>query len=942
MTMNENETAPTLDPTESKVEGDKPEAERAEASRARAARVIILIGMAVSCTLLVTYAVAYFSSEIKIWQVLADGAGVVLTLAFLGLAYRLVRRGKIAAAGYWIFVALIVTYSFGEALWGGETIYNAISGVLLIFLVGRIVLPRKWRIWLVAVGVYLTCILLINLWAPDFRYDIAAEARGWIYFDLGITVSLSLIALWQIVRVASTSSIRIRLLAAFVMIVLVPVAAISAISAVIGLRDAQAQARAQLESVVRFKDAEITTWAKTLQAELATTLSPQYAGNDAALLVQGTLPEQEHKATYFRLRGHLLSLVTGSQHFDELLLLNREGKVVLSTGSTQEGLVQRSEWYFSIGLTQPYMEKLKYFAAFDQVAMVCSRPVVNAQGEPVGVLAGRASLGMLEDIIKRSMGLGETGDAYMLDSNGVLVTESRRGAAAGTVVASQASQSVRPVYASDSGLYDDYRGVPVVGAYRYASRFNVGLVAEQEQAEAFRAIYGTIRLNVGAAAAFVVLAVGASLLVARTIADPLTDLAQTAEQIAAGDLTHTAEVGRADEVGALARAFNNMTAQVRSLIATLEERVAQRTRELAHRSAYLEASAEVVRAASSILDADQLVQQVVELIRQRLDLYYVGLFLVEESGEWAELRAGTGEAGRAMLARGHRVKVGEGMIGWSVANAQARVALEAGGDAVRLATAELPETRSEAALPLRSRGRVIGALSVQSTQPDAFDQDTVVVFQTMVDQLAVALDNAQLFAQTQAALESASRAYGELSRQAWTDLLRASPDVAYRGDVYGVTTASGVWRPEMERAVGEGRTIRGSDLAAEGADASAELSDTHLRLAVPIKVRENVIGVLDTYKPGEAGEWTDAEIELLEVLAGQMGDALESARLYQDAQRLAARERLTGEVTDRMRRAAGVEGIVQAAVDELFSVLGTSRAFVRLGGLPATQADEER
>ncbi|OQY20901.1 MAG: hypothetical protein B6I35_09725, partial [Anaerolineaceae bacterium 4572_32.2] len=95
-------------------------------------------------------------------------------------------------------------------------------------------------------------------------------------------------------------------------------------------------------------------------------------------------------------------------------------------------------------------------------------------------------------------------------------------------------------------------------------------------------------------------------------------------------------------------------------------------------------------------------------------------------------------------------------------------------------------------------------------------------------------------------------------------------------------------------------------------------------------MRGDVIGVLDTYKPGGADEWMPEEVALLETLADQLGTALESARLYGDAQRSAARERLVSEITDRMRRAADVEGIVQAAVDELFSVLGTSRAFVRL------------
>ena len=202
--------------------------------------------------------------------------------------------------------------------------------------------------------------------------------------------------------------------------------------------------------------------------------------------------------------------------------------------------------------------------------------------------------------------------------------------------------------------------------------------------------------------------------------------------------------------------------------------MADRTQELEQRSSYLVAAAEVGRTAASILEADALVQQVVELIRKDFGLYYVGLFQVDDSGEWAELRAGTGEAGWTMLARGHRLHIGgDSMIGWSITNRQPRIALEAGEDAVRLATPELPETRSEAALPLQSRGRVMGALSVQHTRPGAFDEDTIVVLQTMADQVAVALDNARLFAGRQEALEAVQRAYGEVSSEAWHEMLRS-------------------------------------------------------------------------------------------------------------------------------------------------------------------------
>jgi GAF domain-containing protein len=343
-----------------------------------------------------------------------------------------------------------------------------------------------------------------------------------------------------------------------------------------------------------------------------------------------------------------------------------------------------------------------------------------------------------------------------------------------------------------------------------------------------------------------------------------------------------------------------------------------RTRDLERRSLQLVASAEVSRAATSILETDRLIRQVVELIRERFGLYYVGLFLVDAAGEWAVLQAGTGEAGQAMLARGHRIKIGEGMIGWSIAHAQARVALEAGQDAVRLATAELPDTRSEAALPLRSRGQVIGALTVQSIQPGTFDQDMITALQTMTDQVAVALDNARLFTESRTTLETERRAYGEVGRQAWTELLRTRTDWGYRYVHKTIAPVEGDWRTEMRQAARTGQIVQ--------ADSAGQPM-----LAIPLKVRGQVAGVLGFRKSESSETWTTETVTLLETLAEQLSLALERARLYQDTQHRAEYERLTGEVTARMRETLDVDTVLQTAIHEMHRILGLAEVEVRMG-----------
>ncbi|GAB4488543.1 MAG: hypothetical protein Fur0016_14380 [Anaerolineales bacterium] len=180
---------------------------------------------------------------------------------------------------------------------------------------------------------------------------------------------------------------------------------------------------------------------------------------------------------------------------------------------------------------------------------------------------------------------------------------------------------------------------------------------------------------------------------------------------------------------------------------------------LERRSQLLKVAARVSRAASAILDPAELSQQVVDLVQQRFGLYYVGLFLLDESAETLVLRAATGEAGREMLRFRHQFSIGNSsMVGWCVANRRARIALDVGEDAVRFNNPLLPGTHSELALPLISRGQVLGALTIQSTQEAAFSEEDIETFQTMADQLANAIQNARLYNQLQKELEERKRA----------------------------------------------------------------------------------------------------------------------------------------------------------------------------------------
>lgn len=244
-------------------------------------------------------------------------------------------------------------------------------------------------------------------------------------------------------------------------------------------------------------------------------------------------------------------------------------------------------------------------------------------------------------------------------------------------------------------------------------------------------------------------------------------------------------------------------------------------------------------------------------------------------------------------------------MGYVTGRGEYRIALDVGKDAVYFDSPDLPETRSEIALPLQARGEIIGALDVQSTEPEAFSEEDVAVLQTLTDQVAMAISNARLFERAQEALEAERRAYGETGRRAWADLLRTSAP-GYRYDEGGVTRLAGDEKP-------------------------VTFTDDLPKRVLPIKAHEAVIGRITVHKPVAVGDWTADEAAALETLVEQLGIALEGAQLYQETQRRAARERVIREVSDQVQRATSMDSLMRITAEELNKALGGLRAYMRLG-----------
>lgn len=358
---------------------------------------------------------------------------------------------------------------------------------------------------------------------------------------------------------------------------------------------------------------------------------------------------------------------------------------------------------------------------------------------------------------------------------------------------------------------------------------------------------------------------------------------------------------------------------------SLEIELAQRASTLEERASYLETSAEISRSIASITDTNILISKIVQLIQEKFNLYYVGLFLVDETNQWAILKSGTGEAGKEMLKAQHRLKIGTGMIGWSIENAQSRIALDVGADAIHFENPYLPKTRSEGAIPLRSRGRVLGALTIQSTQPVAFTDDIITTLQIMTDQIAIALDNATLFEKSELALKAERKAYGQLRQEDWVALLQSKKLPKYTAD-------------SLDKV-----HISEEPLTNKTPQAHPILEDDGYTAMIPIKMRGTILGGIKLYKSPKRGVWTEAQLELAETLSEEISVALESARLFDQSQRRAARERVVGQTATRLRETLEIEGVLEIAAQELRNALKVSEAEVWLNANEAqTPSTEEK
>ena len=515
--------------------------------------------------------------------------------------------------------------------------------------------------------------------------------------------------------------------------------------------DLSNQVLAQLSVLSKVKESQIDQWAAQRAADMdSLARAPDIVKATRALIVDA--PDAASRAAAVQTLSQRFANylnTTSNADYQELLIARSDTGEVMVSSSPRSTLIGQSL------LSQPYFRTIRASGALvappafnalfnpQAVTTIAAAPVADPEHGVTAIILGLIRPNRLAEIAALRPGLGATASlsAYLVTSDGY---------ALGSPIApdivkpdSEGIRRARETRTDGQAEYLNPEHQSVAGVYNWVPRYELTLLVEQNTEEAFAPLGRAATIFVVIIALAVAISTVGVIYFTRSLIRPIEALTEGALRLASGDLTGQVPIMRNDEIGLLAQAFNSMSAELRELYQSLESKVEARTRQLA-------AAAEVGRAITSLLSTEEILARTVELIRDRFGYYHASVFLLDERREYAVLRESTGEVGARLKARGHRLAVGSNsIIGWVTANKQPRIASDVGADPVHFRNELLPDTRSEAAVPLRIGDRILGALDVQSRESNAFTPADVETLKILADQIAVAVENGRLFTRQQ-------------------------------------------------------------------------------------------------------------------------------------------------------------------------------------------------
>jgi GAF domain-containing protein/HAMP domain-containing protein len=886
----------------------------------------ILLGALLILTIIINRS---FTADLP--SLITLGAGA----AIFGMSARLSRLGKSDTGILLNIIVLTIIISTRVFVQQGLALQIGIVYFVLISTMSIYTLSPKWSGWAVVTAFVVAVItIIIDQNTTGIPQSPSAEYVTWIAVIVGVMYLVILAMQFQ------SLPLRAKLIIGFIFLAITPLIVLGYLTYSTSQKILRDQVKANLLESSVAASTSLDNFIESQFNTISTEARLSYFVNYLA-------PSQTQRGNSSVETQALETLQTLSEKnfVESYALINNLGTNVLDTDSSNIGNSYADQDFFRavIAEQRPFLSNRIRFQQDGEAVIHFAAPILSRAGNIIGILLVKYNADILQSTLQNVTEGRSTASeyTYLVDDDYFIVL----------------GHSSRPDYLYKSLLAMDDRqlaelqqsgamksGDPhslllpqpeVTGAlqdmahlavFQAPSQENEGEQAEVTAARVPNTSWIVVsaqpvdaiailtqpqtRATILSSIIITVIAALVALIASSFFTDPIIQLTRVAENISMGDFTKKADVRQKDEIGTLAQTFNNMTDQIQELIETLERRVEQRTAALEQatnqsekRARDLETITEVSRSVATEKDLENLLPFITRVVSERFGFYHVGIFLLDENKKYAVLRAANSPGGQAMLRRQHKLEVGRtGIVGAVTSNGIPRVALDTGTDAIYFNNPDLPETRSEMALPLIARGTIIGALDVQSTFPNAFTDADVSVVSLLTDQIAIAIDNARLLEETQVLLAESQAIFREYLAEAWQK--RSTSSILG----YHQTLTGG--RAITLQAVNETKPLNDDEI---------------FTLAIPIRVREQVIGVLNIRSNSDGKSWSDEEVNVVKAVAERLGLALDNARLFEETSTRAERERLVSEITTKIRGTNDPQEMIQKAVEELKRTLGVTR-----------------